>query len=270
MRLLDLDRDMSDVIPTGMGPDSAFLFQRMEQATFEAIGLRRGKRVVDVASGVGQDDHALAEAGLWVAGAEPSARMMELARGADAERPDTTRANVVRLRAWSEALPFRDGEFDGAFCKGSLDHFDDPSSAVREMARVTRADGRVVIAIANFESIGCRLARWLDRRSGADATPGRRLYDVPSDHFTRYDAALIREQLEPYFSIEREVGVSLFWGVRRWGRFLARLGPLARPILLACDAVARAFPSWADVIVVAGPPRSPTQDGTRGASAQSP
>lgn len=255
MRLVDLDRDMSDVIPTGMGPDSTFLFRRMEQATFEAIGLRAGRRVVDVASGVGQDACALAEEGLWVVGAEPSSRMMELARGADAARPEAIRANVVRLRAWSEALPFRDEEFDGAFCKGSLDHFDDPSSAVREMARVTRVGGRVVIAIANYESIGCRIARWLDRWSRADSRSGRRLYDVPSDHFTRYDVALLREQVEPYVSIEREVGVSLFWGVRWWGRLLVRLGPLARPLLLACDAVARAVPSWADVVVVAGPPR---------------
>ena len=44
-----------------------------------------------------------------------------------------------------------------------MDHFDDPESAIAEMARVTKRDGRVVLAIANFDSLACRMSRAIDR-----------------------------------------------------------------------------------------------------------
>jgi SAM-dependent methyltransferase len=256
VRLVDLDRDMSDVFPVGKTPDSEHLFRRMEEATFDALGSEPGARVIDVAAGVGQDDQALARRGVRVVGAEPSARMMALARLADAQPAEGNAGRVSRLRAWSERLPFRGAAFDGAFCKGSLDHFDDPLGALREMARVTRADGRVVLAVANFESLGCRLARALDRFRRRAAPAGRRPYDVPSDHFTRYDPALIREQMGSVVQVERWTGVSLLWGFRPWTRLLLALGPtLAELLLRISDAIARRIPSWADVIVVAGRPR---------------
>jgi SAM-dependent methyltransferase len=163
---------------------------------------------------------------------------------------------VIWARAWSEALPFRAGSFDAAFCKGALDHFDDPERCIAELARVTRADGRVVLAVANFESLGCRLQRLGDRLRGRPRTAGRRTYHVPSDHFTRYDARVLREQVERHVVVTEWRGLSLFWGVRRWARLLARLpAPWADRLLRAADAIAARIPAWADVIVVAGRPR---------------
>ncbi len=75
MRVVDLDRDMSDVIPTGISPDSEFLFARMTEVTLDATCSGQGRMVLDVASGVGQDSVALSQRGARVIGAEPSARM---------------------------------------------------------------------------------------------------------------------------------------------------------------------------------------------------
>ena len=66
------------------------------------------------------------------------------------------------MRGWSDALPFSDASFDAAICKGAIDHFDRPELAIAEMARVTKPDGRVVLAIANFDSLACKLARAQD------------------------------------------------------------------------------------------------------------
>ncbi len=253
MRVVDLDRDMSDVIPTATSVDSEFLFQRMEDATLNALLTRPGARMLDCASGVGQDGRRLAKEGVWAVGSEPSSRMMALARIQDAE----CTAEVQRVRAWSEVLPFRTDSFDGAFCKGALDHFDDPLGCVREMARVTRPQGRVVLAVANFDSLGCRLARLRDRFRRGRNTKGRRHYDVPSDHFTRYDPQLLREQLQPYLLLEDWTGVSLLWGVRAWAALLDRVPkPWAEQLLRLADRVAQRLPALADVIVVAGCPRS--------------
>ena len=60
MRVVDLDRDMRDVIPTGATRDSEFLFARMTEGTLGLVDPGPGRRVLDVASGVGQDADACA------------------------------------------------------------------------------------------------------------------------------------------------------------------------------------------------------------------
>ena len=153
MRVVDLDRDMSDVIPTGMSPDSEFLFDRMTEATLHATCADEGRLVLDVASGVGQDSVALAKDGATVIGAEPSARMTEMAKMFSAEHVGEGQRGPEWVSGWADALPFAADAFDASFCKGAMDHFDDPEKAIAEMARVTKRDGRVVLAIANFDSL---------------------------------------------------------------------------------------------------------------------
>jgi demethylmenaquinone methyltransferase/2-methoxy-6-polyprenyl-1,4-benzoquinol methylase len=253
---VDLDRDMTHVIPTGTTRDSEFLFRRMEALTFEATLGGDGRRVLDSAAGLGQDSRALARSGARGVCAEPSRRMLELAKLVAAKEPAVSPGSVSWARAWSESLPFRTGSFDAAFCKGALDHFDDPERCIAELARVTRPGGRVVLSVANFESLGCRLQRLAERLRRSAPRAGRRTYHVPSDHFTRYDAVLLLEQVERWVTVEQVAGTSLFWGVRRWARLLARLPESwALRLLRAADRVAARFPSLADVIVISGAPK---------------
>ncbi|MCZ6783684.1 MAG: methyltransferase domain-containing protein [Proteobacteria bacterium] len=260
MRVIDLDRDMSDVIPTGLTPDSQFLFARMTDVTLDLAGAEPGRRILDVASGVGQDAVSLAVRGAAVVGAEPSARMSGMARlfaEGDGRREGALPSWV---RAWSDALPFATGSFDAVICKGAIDHFDRPEEAVAEMARVTRPTGRVVLAIANFESLACRVARARDelreRLLPRPPRRGRRGYDAPSDHFTRYELDLMREQASRHLDLEVVEGVSLGWGMPGWSQALRHLpSGVARGALQALDWIARRAPAWADVAVLAGRPR---------------
>ena len=257
MRVVDLDRDMSDVIPTGTTRDSEYLFDRMTEGTLALTRPGPGRRILDVASGFGQDALALAARGAEVGGAEPSGRMLGWARlqGSRAEG-----AAPRWVQAWSHRLPFAEATFDAAFCKGALDHFDRPEEAIAEMARVTRRDGRVVLAIANFDSLACRVARRIDtlreRWLGAPVRRGRRHYDVPADHFTRYELDLMREQASRSLVVEHVEGVSLAWGLPGWTRTVERLPEdLARRSLRALGALARVAPSLADVVLLTGRPR---------------
>jgi SAM-dependent methyltransferase len=257
MRVVDLDRDMRDVVPTGTTRDSEFLFARMTERTLRLAAAAPGRRILDVASGFGQDARALAQRGAFVVGAEPSGRMSGLARLLDEKAPPPLPCWV---RGWSDALPFASGSFDAVVCKGAIDHFDRPALALAEMARVTKRDGRVVLAIANFESLACRAARGLDfareRWLGRPVRRGRRHYDVPHDHFTRYELELMREQASAHLQLERVEGISLAWGLPGWSRALARLPAAAAQAGLAgLDALARRLPALADVVVLAGRPR---------------
>jgi len=256
MRVIDLDRDMSDVIPTGTTLDSEFLFARMTERTLAPAMSAPGRRILDVGSGVGQDSQALAEHGAWVIGAEPSQRMTGLAQ-LHADR--TGGAMPTWVRGWGDSLPFANDTFDASFCKGAIDHFDDPVGAIAEMARVTKPNGRVILAIANFDSLACRVGRAVDEYgSVVKGRPlaGRRGYDAPSDHFTRYELALMREQASRSLDLEFVEGISLFWGMPGWSGFVSRIpGSIARSCLGLLDGIARRAPELADVVVLVGRPR---------------
>jgi SAM-dependent methyltransferase len=248
---------MADVIPTGTTRDSEFLFARMTEATLARAAPGAGGRVLDVASGFGQDALALAARGAHVVGAEPSARMTGWARLQSAKAPGRPPRWV---RGWGDALPFADGVFDAVFCKGALDHFDRPDLAIAEMARVAKPEGRVVLAIANFESLACRAARGADDLRegwlGRATSRGRRHYDVPADHFTRYDLALMREQAERSLVLESTLGISLAWGLPGWTRSAEKLPAAVTGLALrALDGLARLLPGYADVVVLSGRPR---------------
>ena len=258
MRVVDLDRDMRDVIPTGTSRDSEFLFDQMTRRTLDLARAGPGRRVLDVASGLGQDARALAARGGVAVAAEPSGRMSALAQMIDAEKGG---ACPVHVRGWGDALPFAADSFDASLCKGALDHFDAPLQAVAEMARVTRPDGCVILAIANFESLSCRAARAFDglREAvvGKTLARGRRHYDVPHDHFTRYDLGLMREQASAHLVLDVVGGVSMAWGLPAWSRLVSRLPARVADFALAgLDQLARALPGYADVIVLAGRPRA--------------
>jgi SAM-dependent methyltransferase len=257
MRVVDLDRDMTDVIPTGTTRDSQFLFARMTRATLDATRAAPGLRILDVASGFGQDALALSARGAAVVGAEPSARMTAWARLLSEQAEG---AVPHWVRSWSDALPFADASFDAAFCKGALDHFDRPALAVAEMARVTKPRGRVVLAVANFDSLACRAARAADglREGTLRRAPrrGRSHYDVPADHFTRFELALLREHAQRSLVVESVRGLSLAWGLPSWTRFVEAVPALAaRAALHVADLGARLAPGLADVIVLVGRPR---------------
>ena len=107
------------------------------RATRTALGLRPGERVLDVGAGTGVSTAELQRSGAFAVGADLSVGM--LAAGRQAGR------TVPLLAADALKLPFPDGTFDAVTISFALRNVQDTEGALRELGRVTRPGGRLVV-----------------------------------------------------------------------------------------------------------------------------
>lgn len=103
----------------------------------DALELREGDRVLDLAAGTGTSSAAIAKAGGRVIAADFSLGMMAEGRRRGAPVPF--------VGADAQHLPFADDSFDAATISFGLRNVHEPKAALREMTRVVRPGGRVVV-----------------------------------------------------------------------------------------------------------------------------
>ncbi len=108
-----------------------------------AVAPTQAMTVLDVGCGPGILAAALAPRAGDVVGLDVTPKMVQLARA---------RCRTVGLRnvhcalGQAETLPFAAGTFAAVVTRATLHHFPEPGQVLREMARVVRARGRVVVA----------------------------------------------------------------------------------------------------------------------------
>jgi SAM-dependent methyltransferase len=247
---IDLDYDLAeDLVPGPWLRDSVFLFWRSEKAVQQAVdGVRRG-RLLDIACGTADQAGRFQERGWQSWGLEPSPGMLRLAQLRRKQRGQS----VVLVRGIAEQLPFCDDSFDCVVCQGSLDHFARPRAFMGEVARILKPDGQAIIAIANFESLSCRLGRGLYRAKkllGIPVMGGRAYWQIPPNHTFKGDLAILRGMARPWLRLERCHGVSVLWLFRRWSLFVESLPEdVAWALLRTLDRVAYRVPGLSDMII---------------------
>lgn len=243
---IDLTYSIED-FEAGTHRDSQYLYRAIEDTMLDLASEMRGGRVLDVACGTGKQSMRIAERGCFSIGAEASMEMIGVGRWVHPE----SQARMVRSIA--ETLPFPDATFDRVMCQGSLDHFVDPHAFMREAARVTKPDGRVIIALANFESVSCRLGRGVDalkRRLGRERPPWRLYWQIPEDHNFKGDLPYVRALGGRALELDRCVGISMLWNFSRFGWFLDKLPePAAAGLWRGLDRIVRRRPRHSDMII---------------------
>ena len=114
--------------------------QQNLQFVIEMAGITDRDRVLDVATGTGFMAVAVADTGAEVVATDFTLAMLEKAGEFLADR-----GNVSLSLADADCLPFPPGSFDLVTCRVSMHHFANPQIAFREMARVCKPGGRVLI-----------------------------------------------------------------------------------------------------------------------------
>lgn len=138
-------------------PERAMLDQIVQLAE-----IRSEDRVLDVACGTGLVSFALAPYAREVVGIDISPGMLAKAREI---RHHRTVRNVHFVLGEAEHLPFKDGEFDAVVCRLAIHHFAHPEGEIREMARVLKFGGRLVISdtVSSEDEREARLHNALER-----------------------------------------------------------------------------------------------------------
>jgi ubiquinone/menaquinone biosynthesis C-methylase UbiE len=173
MRRIDYDTEQYRDYARGRA-----LTERQMQAWISAFAaLLPGRRPLDgldVGSGTGRFTPALAGAFGPVTGVEPSARMREIAQ-AQSQHP-----GVRYLAGSAEEIPAASGSADYALMFLSWHHVQDKTRAARELARVLRPGGRLLLR-SNFSDHIPPSGWWLEyfpRGYEADASLFQPLHEV--------------------------------------------------------------------------------------------
>ncbi len=145
MTRADLDKDPRDVAAMFDGVARRYDLtntvltagqdRRWRSRTREALDLRPGERVLDLAAGTAVSTVELARSGAWCVAADFSLGMLRAG----------ARREVPKVAADALHLPFSDGAFDAVTISFGLRNISDVDVALAELARVTRPGGRVVV-----------------------------------------------------------------------------------------------------------------------------
>ena len=115
-----------------LGADRAW-----RQATAEAVEPRPGELVLDLAAGTGTSSEPFARAGAQVIPTDLSLGMLKVGKQ---RLPELPFVNADAL-----ALPYADATFDAVTISFGLRNVEDTLGGLRELRRVTRRGGRIVI-----------------------------------------------------------------------------------------------------------------------------
>lgn len=189
---------------------------RLEDAYWWYVGRRRlvkalvqrhaesRLRILDVGCGTGGTLEALADLGS-VVGADISAEALSFCR---------QRGHMALAKCRIEALPFAQGAFDVVVCCDILEHVADDEAGLREVLRVLRPGGMVVITVPAY--------RWLWSE-----------HDEALSHLRRYERGMLRRKLAAVGArlVRLSYAVSFVFPVVLVYRLLSRLRlrPLGPP-----------------------------------------
>ena len=116
---------------------AGFFSENVREKAYTAAGIQPGKRAADIGAGTGFVTEGLIRNGIEVIAVDQSEAMLDELKG---KYPD-----LDCRHGEAEDLPVPDDAVDYVFANMYLHHVERPSKAIKEMTRILKKDGRLVI-----------------------------------------------------------------------------------------------------------------------------
>jgi SAM-dependent methyltransferase len=152
----------------------------------EILGAKAGERILEVGPGTGYYTLDVAE---WV---KPDGRLdildlqQEMLDHTMRRADEAGLASVTPTQADATAMPYEDGIFDAAYLVAVLGEIPDQDAALRELSRVLKPGGRLVVGELLGDPHYARLGPLRLRASGAGLTYARRVGNALG-YFARFE-----------------------------------------------------------------------------------
>jgi ubiquinone/menaquinone biosynthesis C-methylase UbiE len=160
---------------------------------------RASGKVLEIAVGTGKNLEFYPE-GCQITAVDLSSEMLNVAR----KRATKLRMDVSVLLADAEALPFSDKCFDTVVSSLSTCTFPNPVAALKEIARVCRTEGQVLL-LEHGRSNREWLGRWQDRHADQFAKPLGCHWNRESVELVRKGGLKVVEAQRVFFGIFHQI-----------------------------------------------------------------
>jgi ubiquinone/menaquinone biosynthesis C-methylase UbiE len=140
-----------------------FFSEAVRERAFDSAGAVAGKIAADIGAGSGFVTEGLLKRGLRVIAVDRSAAMLE-----EMKRKFGESSTVEYHLGEADSLPLADDSVDYAFANMYLHHVESPFAAIREMARILKPGGRLVITDLDRHEFDFLRKEHCDRWMGFD------------------------------------------------------------------------------------------------------
>jgi len=180
---------------------------------YERLGVHRGERLLDLGCGGGRHAFGALRLGARVVAVDAAATEVAQVRDTVGAMVDAgevgTDAEAGMVQGDALRLPFADASFDRVIAAEVLEHIDEDSSAMAELARVLRPGGTIAVTVPRF---GPEAVNW----ALSDA-----YHDIPGGHVRIYRRSTLfgrlrRVGLDPTASHHAHALHSPYWWLRCW------------------------------------------------------
>ncbi len=217
-----LDKYDPDAFHHHSNPFVRFIERMRVKAIFKLIDIKTGDCIIEIGCGAGNVIEKASTCKLF--GVDISSSVLRKARERLIER-------VHLFQGDAQNLPCKDQAFTHIICSEVLEHLLDPSAALREMARIVKPPGAVVISVPNESMINqikgilirVGIFEWLFRRRGSYQEMSERMED--EWHLHAFELKEWLDLFRKYFKMTRLRRVPFYWLPLRYVIRLERSDP---------------------------------------------
>ncbi|WP_027341920.1 demethylmenaquinone methyltransferase [Hamadaea tsunoensis] len=188
------------------------------KATAAALHLKPGEKVLDLGAGTGVSTVDLARSGAYAVGSDISLGMLGVGR--------RVRPHVPLVAGDALALPFADNSFDAVTISFALRNVQDTAAGLREMARVTKPGGRLVVCEFSHPTLAAFRKVYLTYLMGSLPAIARKVASNPDAYVYLAESIKAWHDQRSLAGLIAESG----WGQVKWRNLTGGIAALHRAV----------------------------------------